>query len=188
MSPPPEPTPDDHTAGSAAKSASTPKLLFATVYPLLAGSVLGPVGFMALFGLLYDDPGFALLFVAATVVLIGGAHVSLRRILEKRDEPDPRQLPIIQSTAMVAGLCVSGAPVLMDLGVPQPIPTPLVCLALCLLGTFTYSLVRRRERFLSALTGVLLAALLLTAIPWLIATAQGEQQALQEVSAPAFPE
>lgn len=175
------------TASRMAESASTPKLLFSTVYPLLAGSVLGPMGFMALFGLLYDRPGFALLFVAATVVLIGGAHFWLRRILEQRGQPDPGQLPIVLSTAMVVGLCVSGAPVLMDLGVPQPIPTPLVCLAPCLIGTFTYSRVRERGRFLSTLTGVLLAALMLTAIPWLIATTnetpQGEH-ALQEVSAP----
>ncbi|WP_017608672.1 hypothetical protein [Nocardiopsis xinjiangensis] len=183
MNSPPEPHLQHDSTHSTAKSASTPKLLFATVYPLLAGSVLGPMGFMALFGLLYDESGFALLFLAATVVLIGGAHFWLRRILEKRDEPNPRQLPIILSTAMVAGLCVSGAPVLMELGVAQPVPTPLACLALCLIGTFTYSLVRERERFLSALTGVLLAALLLTAIPWLIATAQGGPQVLQEVTA-----
>ncbi|WP_017575103.1 DUF2254 domain-containing protein [Nocardiopsis kunsanensis] len=179
----PEQTPDDGTVPPAPKSAEGPKFWFVSVYPLAAGTALWVLGFFALFGLLYNDPSYAVLFVLGTAVVVGGAHFWLQWILEGRDEPRPRQFPAVLSTAMVAGIFMSVFPISVNVDVF--IPLPLACSGFALLGTFVFSLGTERNRLVPALAAVLGAVLLLVGVIWWLHEREQEErreELLQDVS------
>jgi len=121
-------------------------------------------GFFALMGMMYDETGYAVLFVLGALVVIGGAHFWLQWILEGRDEPRPWQFPIVLSTAMAAGISVTAFPMLMN--VNFLVPLPLLCSGLCLLGAFVFSLGTERNRLVLALGSILGAVLLIVGVTW----------------------
>ena len=188
MSTPPETpetseTPDNSTARSTAKSADGPKFWFVALYPLVGGSALMVVGFFALFGLLYDETSYAVLFVMGAIVVIGGAHFWLQWILEGRDEPRPWQFPIVLSTAMVAGIFVTLFPIFMNADFLMPLP--LVCLGLSLLGVFVFSLGTERNRLVLALGAILGVVLLIVGVTlWIRGQEQDgrKEELLQDVA------
>ena len=121
MSTSPEPTPDNDSARSTAKSADGPKLLFAGVYPLVAGTALWGLGFFALMGLLHFEAGYAVLFVLAAIAVIGGGHVWFRKIPEDRSEPRPWRLPTVLSTARALGICVAVLPIFLNVDLAEQV-------------------------------------------------------------------
>lgn len=64
-------------------------VFFATVHPLLVGTALWALGYFALPGLQYDESSYAALFVSISIVLVGGGHLWLQRILRAGASPGP---------------------------------------------------------------------------------------------------
>lgn len=183
MAPSPEPIPDNGSARSTGQSPDGPKFWFVALYPLVAGAALMVVGLFALMGLLYNEASYAVLFVMGALVVIGGAHLWLQRILEGRDEPRPWQLPTVLSTAMALGTFVSVLPIF--LGVDLPLPLPLVCSVFCMLGACVFSLGPARNRLVLALGAILGAALLLVGSAWWLYGQEREErkeELLQDVA------
>lgn len=180
MSTLPEPSPgsDSSSGPSPEPDPEWPKVLFVSVYPLLAGTALWVLGFFTLMGLLYSEAGYAALFVLATIAVIGGGHVWFRKILEGRNKLRPWQFPTVLSTAMSAAVVVALLPLFLSL--ESSLPLPVLCMGLCLLGAVTFSLVKERYRFVSALAAVLSVALMIVGISWWVAEQDRKQEQEQE--------
>ncbi|WP_017608671.1 hypothetical protein [Nocardiopsis xinjiangensis] len=188
MSIPPEPPetsepPGNSTAHSTAKSAEGPKFYFVALCPLVGGTALMVLGFFALFGLLYNETSYAVLFVFGAIVVIGGTHFWLQWILEGRDEPRPWQFPIVLSAAMVAGIFITLFPIFMN--ADFLVPLPLVSLGLSLLGVLVFSLGTERNRLVLALGAILGVVLLIVGVTWWIKGQEQDErkeELLQDVS------
>lgn len=176
--PPPDPSIDTGSAPSKSPDSGRLMLLFATAYPLVVGTVLWALGHFGLLGLQHNESSYAVLFVGASLVLIGGAHFWLQSILKGRGEARPWQLPTVLSTAMSAAIGVELAAVF--LGVDTVLPLPLVCVGLCLLGAAGFALLKGRFRFAGTLTAVIVVALLLAGRSWWVFEQDQEQEQVQK--------
>lgn len=152
-----------------------PMVLFATVYPLMAGTALWLLGSAVL---LSENANYSVLFAGAAIVMIGGAHFWLQRLLEGRLLTRSWRFPTVLTTAMSAAVVVAVLPLFLSL--ESSMPLPVLCVGLCLLGAVVFSLVTERYRFVSALAAVLSVALVIVGISWWVAEQDRKQEQEQE--------
>src|SRR5690625_3386156 len=186
----PSEAPDTGSASSPAKRADGPKVLFATVYPILGGIALRYIAAYAAISTLPDgEVAFAESMALISLLLISGVHLWCKRTLEEYEgEHRTWQFPTVLSTAMAAGIYVSAYA--LSTGTRFLIHPAVVCTAFCLLGAFVFSLVTERKRFGAALGAIFAVFLLLAGMVWLfyeLRMAVSKDELLQEADAVEHP-
>ncbi|WP_152486358.1 hypothetical protein [Nocardiopsis lucentensis] len=162
--------------------------LFATVYPLLAGTLLWILAFFALMGLLYHDSTFTSVFFMAVFAVVGAGYGLALRFLRNVRVGRPWEVPTVLSAAMILAVGVVVLQVFVD--IDGFWPPPLLCLGLCVVGAVVWGATRHRLRFVAALAAVVAGALALAGLTWLTVEenkAREREEILDDLAGISYP-